>query len=148
MKALIVGFLTVGTVVGGGYAYIHKDSLKLPFPRPAAISSQKTSPILGKVAGLTTQIDTTAIGDKVNQVVQAAQKAGNAVGIQTIQTGGTVISNVTSTPSNPSDVVDVSQAVNQIKSQVQQIPATLVKQAQIEYCRQVLLDASSSAAKQ
>jgi hypothetical protein len=62
---------------------------------------------------------------------------GNAIG----QFAGSVFTTNASSSGN----VDVSAVTKQISEHIEQIPSTVLKQAKIEYCKQVLLDAASQA---
>lgn len=138
MRSLFTLLLLVALVGGGVYLYLNRNTLDIQ-------SLTANLPIHGQVAGVAApQIDTSNLGDKLQGVAVAAQKAGAVLGIQTFSAGQAVVSNLTAS-SSAEGKIDVTQTVSQIQSEVQKIPSTIVKQAQIEYCKQVLREASISA---
>lgn len=53
-----------------------------------------------------------------------------------------------STPAPGSESINVGTVVNQISKQVEGIPSHLLNQAKVQYCQQVLIEATKSAQKQ
>lgn len=101
-------------------------------------------PQVGSVKGISTASAGNTITDSISAAIAKVQSIGSVLGATTTKTGAAVADAVSSTPSSKADVIDVSKVVGSVTSQLQQVPATLVKRAQVEYCKQVLLNATSS----
>ena len=100
----------------------------------------------GSVKGISTEGTGNQITDSISAAIAKVQSIGSVLGTTTTKTGAAVADAVSSTPSTQADVIDVSKVVGSVTSQLQQVPATLVKRAQVEYCKQVLQNATSSGA--
>jgi hypothetical protein len=136
MRSLVVVLGVIAATVGGGWAVMNRSSLpSFSLPKVPVSISQKD----GEVKG-----DSVTITHRFDGVVGAMGKIGSTLGVKTSEVGTQVITNVTTTPSSSGEVIDMSKVVSQVRSSVESIPGNLVQQAKVEYCKQVLQDATAS----
>lgn len=99
--------------------------------------------------------DASDSADQTKDATPEPKRNGSVAGISTERIGqvftgiSSLISQgtqaiLTSSP-NPSDVIDVSKVALDISNKVEAIPSSVLTQAKIAYCEQVLLQATKSA---
>ena|SRR5258708_6392887 len=142
MKGFLAGLLASLSLTLGNLLGSHKANLPVP---QIAIDSQSSS-TSGQVMGVETS-GASNLGDKLSGIGNIVGKFAGAIGIEALKNGQTLVNNVTSTPSSQTDVIDMASVVHDISSRVESIPGSLVNQAKIEYCKQVLLTATASGTK-
>ncbi|PWU24023.1 hypothetical protein C5B42_01010 [Candidatus Cerribacteria bacterium 'Amazon FNV 2010 28 9'] len=141
MKSLLAGLTVAGLVGGGGLLFLHKGSIHLPSFSSQIPSIQVPS---GKVLGISQSVQNPAVGNAANQVGGVIGSIANSVGIGTVNGGEQIVANLTSTPNGSGGSIDVSQVVANVQNQLNSLPGNLVHQAQIQYCQQVLQNATAS----
>ncbi|MEP7167067.1 MAG: hypothetical protein ABI758_03760 [Candidatus Woesebacteria bacterium] len=129
MKFLLILVVLIGIVVGGLHFFpslASKAKIALPnIPQlHLAKSEDKDTP------------EKTALQGKVAGIATTAQSA--------FQSASTLF---LSTPGPGSDNINVGTVVNQISKQVENIPSQLLGIAKVQYCQQVLIEATKSAEK-
>jgi len=80
----------------------------------------------------------------------SAESKPSVLGATILNTGtalGQFAGSVFTTTASPGANVDVAAVTKQISDHIEQIPSNALKQAKIEYCKQVLLDAQTEASK-
>lgn len=147
MKGIAVVILVAG-VVGGVFFLrqrgLNLANLRLPGKLPQiAINSSSSGEVLGSQSPLTI----THFSERFSGIGKALANIAGTLGVQTVKTGETLVQNLTATPSSSAQIIDMSQVVKDISSRVESIPGSLANQAKIEYCRQVLENATASATK-
>lgn len=151
MKGIFLSLVVVALVIAGGAALrsrgVTLSSIRLP-GRSTEISKTADASSSGAVLGEETEVvKVNHFADRFVGVGKVIKNIAGALGTQVVKTGETLVKNVSSTPSTETEVIDVSEVVHDISSKVESIPGNLVKQAKVEYCRQVLLDATASASE-
>ncbi len=152
MKGLFLSLLVTAVVVVGGAVFINKKGIPLPGRLGAksvtlpqvSIVGQSPASSSGQVMGVET-VNVTHFADRFAGIGQVVSKIAGSLGVQTVKTGQELVNNVTSTPTSAKDVIDMAAVVREVSSRVESIPGSLVKDAKIEYCRQVLQAATASA---
>lgn len=79
---------------------------------------------------------------------ESAESKPSVLGTTIVNTGtalGQFAGSVFTTSASSSGNVDVAAVTKQISDHIEQIPSNVVKQAKIEYCKQVLLDAQTES---
>lgn len=150
MRGIIITLLAVGLIIGGvGYARARGISLptvhlpsNITVPKIAINPAPNAS---GSVLGAQSTLNISHFAESFSGAGNVLSKLVNTLGVQTIKTGETLVNNVSSTPSTQADVIDMSKVVQEVSSRVESIPGSLVNQAKIEYCKQVLIQATISA---
>ena len=138
MKIVLIVLLVAGGVVAANHFGVLQ---KLQHLAPSVPELSKIS--LPSVPQLSKE-------EEKDQTPERAQLQGKVAGIATTaqNTLQGMSSLFLSTPATGSDTVNVSTVVNQISKQVENIPSALLNQAKVQYCQQVLIEATKSAQKQ
>lgn len=155
MRGIIIALVITMFVGGGGIYLVNKQNpnsplLNLPFvkktaPKIAVLEPDANGFVLGSQASLPLDKENITTQSKLSSIGQVIKKIAQSLGDATFRTGQTLVENVTSTPSSQTQVINLSNVVKDVSNQVESIPSTLLNQAKIEYCRQVLEAATQSA---
>lgn len=154
MKGILISLFVTAAMVVGGVTVARSKGITLPslpfFKAPKIAMTAPVSTPVGEVMGIQTASippTTNSLGDKLSVIGSTVGKLASAIGLEAVKTTQIVVNNVTTTPSSQSDVIDMAKVVKQISSSVESIPGSLVTQAKVEYCKQVLQAATTSATK-
>ncbi|HSW89994.1 MAG TPA: hypothetical protein VLH19_03940 [Patescibacteria group bacterium] len=128
--------LIVGSLVVGVTRFLPQIKDKLQGQNIAPHLSGNTLVLNGEVVATPS--------DNQNKVLGIMTKLGGVVSGAALA-GDSLLGTVTSSPANSGDVIDVGKVTNDIASRVESIPSTVLQQAKVAYCQQVLLQATSSA---
>lgn len=151
MKGVFIVLILASSVVGGGL-FLRQKGISLPNIKlpgrdngtEVAMNSSGSGEVLGEQAPLAI----THFADRFAGVGKVLGSIASSIGVQTVKTGETLVKNVTTTPDSPEEVIDMSKVVKDISTKIESIPGGLVNQAKVEYCRQVLENATASASTQ
>lgn len=152
----ILFFLVLGGMAVAGVFLLRKKGLSLssignPGKDQQIQISTLNSPegeSEGAILGTQESMQVTHFGDRFAPVGNFLGKIASSLGMATVKTGETIVKNVSSTPNTQEEVIDMSRVVKEISGKIEAIPGNLVNQAKLEYCRQVLEQATGSALQQ
>ena len=151
MKGFLISLVVGSLAVVGGVAFAAKKGISLPalpsFKAPQIAIGKPVSTPPGEVMGAQTTSTASNVGEKLAGIGNTVAKLASAVGLEAVKTTQVVVNNVTTTPSSQADVINMANVVHDISSRVESIPGSLVSQAKVEYCKQVLQAATASAEK-
>ena len=148
MKIILIVLLVAGGVVAAARFGIPQKIQKISpsLPQAANITLPKLPNL--HVSKIEEEKKEEKVEDEKNGEQQRDALQGKVAGIatsaqNTLQGMGTMF---LSTPApGGSDTINVGTVVNQISKQIEGIPSHLLGQAKVQYCQQVLIEATKSA---
>lgn len=106
-----------------------KKSIPTTIKLPTSLTKTSEGTSSGKVAGVSTEAK-----DEQNPILQKGIEVGKSLSAVFL-----------SSPDQKTQTIEVEKIVNQVSKQVESIPSNLLEQAKVEYCKQVLIEATKSA---
>jgi hypothetical protein len=152
MKGVFIALILASSVVGGGL-FLRQKGISLPNIKlpgrdnsaEVAMNSIGSGQVLGDQAP---PLAISHFADRFAGVGKVLGSLVSSIGVQTAKTSETLVKNATTNPTSPEEVIDMSKVVKDISTKIESIPGNLVNQAKVEYCRQVLENATASASTQ
>ncbi len=149
MKIALIIALIAGAVVFVGSKTSLSSKITSKLPISSITSKLKAKPVESEKKPEATSSSKSAVAanpkGSVKGLMTNAENVGKSVFTASIAMGKSAANILTQKPSKPEETIDVSKTVSEIAGKVDDIPSTILSQAKVEYCKQVLIDATRSA---